>query len=197
MYKKQAIVRQNLIRRFHKSREQRLLSSNSLSAFYRHVNKRLGSSRRIAPLKSASKGTIITNDAGRAQELNKYLLSVFNKSRPADSVPQTISGIISDDVIFTPSIIYKALRGAKKTLSAGPDKIPSILWSNIAALVVFPVLVIFTSYYVHSCIPDDWKRAVVHPLLKKGDPSIVSNYRPISLTCTQRPPRSLPVPFVK
>ena len=184
LYKKQAIVCQNLIKRFHKSREQRLLSSNSLSAFYRHVNKRLGSSHRIAPLKSASKGTIITDDAGRAQELNNYLLSVFNKSHPADSVPQTISGIISDDVIFTPSIIYKALRGAKKTLSAGPDKIPSILWANIAASVVFPVLVIFTSSYVHSCIPDDWMRAVVRPLLKKGDPSIVSNYRPISLTCT-------------
>ena len=99
-------------------------------------------------------------------------------------MPQTISGIISDDVIFTPSIIYKALRGAKKTLSAEPDKIPSILWFNIAGSVVFPVLVIFTSSYVHSCIPDYWKCAVVRPLLKKGDPSIVSNYRPISLTCT-------------
>ena len=117
LYKKQAIVCQNLIRRFHKLREQRLLSSNSLTAFYRHVNKRHGSSHHIAPLKSASKGTIITDDAGRAQELNIYLLSVFNKSHPADSMPQTISGIISDDVIFTPSIIYKALRGAKKTLS--------------------------------------------------------------------------------
>ena len=143
LYKKQAIVCQNLIRHFHKSREQHLLSSNSLSAFYRHGNKRLGSSHRIAPLKSTLKGTIITDDAGRAQELNNYLLSVFNKSHFADSVPQTISGIISDDVIFTPSIIYKALRGAKKTVSAGPDKIPSILCSNIAASVVFPVLVIF------------------------------------------------------
>ena len=61
--KKQAIVCQNLIRRFHKSREQRLLSSNSLSVFYRHVNIRLSSSHRNAPLKSPSKSTIIIDDA--------------------------------------------------------------------------------------------------------------------------------------
>ena len=34
-------------------------------------------------------------------------------------------------------------------------------------------------------MPQEWREATVFPLFKKGDPSSVSNYRPISLTCTQ------------
>ena len=34
------------------------------------------------------------------------------------------------------------------------------------------------------CFPDDWKNAIVMPLFKKEDSSLVFNYRPISLTCT-------------
>jgi hypothetical protein len=34
-----------------------------------------------------------------------------------------------------------------------------------------------------SAIPDIWKSAVVTPVFKKGSPSSVSNYRPISITC--------------
>ena len=32
-------------------------------------------------------------------------------------------------------------------------------------------------------LPADWKEANVVPLFKKGDRSIASNYRPVSLTC--------------
>ena len=34
----------------------------------------------------------------------------------------------------------------------------------------------------NSTLPDDWKRAIVIAIFKRGDRSIVSNYRPVSLT---------------
>ena len=34
----------------------------------------------------------------------------------------------------------------------------------------------------NSTLPDDWKRAIIIPIFKRGDRSIVSNYRPVSLT---------------
>ena len=32
-------------------------------------------------------------------------------------------------------------------------------------------------------IPSDWKKAIITPKFKKGQPSLPSNYRPIALTC--------------
>ena len=42
---------------------------------------------------------------------------------------------------------------------------------------------IFQESYNQSCIPDDWKKATVTAVHKKGSTSSPANYRPISLTC--------------
>ena len=42
---------------------------------------------------------------------------------------------------------------------------------------------IFQQSYESSCLPLDWKRAVVTPVYKRDDKSLPKNYRPISLTC--------------
>jgi len=34
-----------------------------------------------------------------------------------------------------------------------------------------------------AAAPDEWKSAIIIPVFKKGVPSSVSNYRPVSLTC--------------
>jgi hypothetical protein len=128
-------------------------------------------------------GSVITDDALKAQAFNDYFVSVFGQSTTYE-IPIITSTLKSNDVIFSPNVTYNALRNAKNTLSSGPDAIPSAFWANVAAAVSFPVSVIFTSSYMFSALPDDWKSAIVRPLFKKGDPYAVSNYRPISLTCT-------------
>ena len=77
-----------------------------------------------------------------------------------------------------------ALKKSKRTLSAGPDAIPSVFWASVAAALALPVSILFTSSYIFSKLPYDWKNAIVRPHYKKGDPCIVKNYRPVSLTCT-------------
>ena len=42
---------------------------------------------------------------------------------------------------------------------------------------------IFSVSFSTAILPDDWLTANVTPIFKNGDPSSVSNYRPISLTC--------------
>jgi len=37
--------------------------------------------------------------------------------------------------------------------------------------------------YAIACVPEVWKSAVITPVHKKGPPSVLSNYRPISITC--------------
>ena len=76
------------------------------------------------------------------------------------------------------------MRSAKATYSSGPDDIPSVFWVNLASSLATPISIIFTSSYQFATLPQEWREATVFPLFKKGDPSSVSNYRPISLTCT-------------
>jgi hypothetical protein len=38
----------------------------------------------------------------------------------------------------------------------------------------------------NNAIPGDWKRAIMVPIYKGGDRSVVGNYRPVSLTSVER-----------
>ena len=67
--------------------------------------------------------------------------------------------------------------------ASGPDEIPTTLLKKLAT-VISPVLTRIFQASLHQClIPMDWKSANVVPVFKKGERSIPSNYRPVSLTC--------------
>ena len=68
--------------------------------------------------------------------------------------------------------------------AGGPDLLPPILLKNIAPFIASPMASMFELFYMNSFLPSIWKLSHVKPIFKKGDSSLVSNYRPISLTCT-------------
>ena len=63
------------------------------------------------------------------------------------------------------------------------DEIPARLLKEFseefAALLTF----LFQASIQQSLVPLDWKHANIMPVFKKGDCSLCSNYRPVSLTC--------------
>ena len=62
-----------------------------------------------------------------------------------------------------------------------PDNI-SVL-KEMADVLAAPLTALFQNSLDKSEVPDDWRKARVTPLYKKGDKYLPSNYRPISLTC--------------
>jgi hypothetical protein len=48
--------------------------------------------------------------------------------------------------------------------------------------VAAPLALLFRAVVTLGCAPSTWRRAIIHPLFKKGDPTTIENYRPISLT---------------
>ena len=184
-YKLHAKKCDKLIRHFHSTLERRVIKSNCASTFFKYVGKKLNSVHQIAPLR-ASDGNFLFNDADKADALNKYFASVFTPASDATiPIPDLQSSCpVSPPVDFSISAVLTALRKAKHTLSSGPDRIPSLVWTKLASSIVFPVSIIFNSSYASSILPLDWKHAIVVPVHKKGDASCVTNYRPISLTST-------------
>lgn len=176
-----------LIKRYHAYKERHLLKSNSLAAFYKHVNTKLNSSCGIAPLRVNNE--IIIDDEYKARAFNTYFSSVFSVQSndlaiTANHSQLNSSHAISGIVDFSPRVVYEAMRKTKVGYSVGPDLIPSIFWVKLASELTLPISIIFAASYHFSTLPLDWKCAHVIPLFKKGDPSLASNYRPISLTST-------------
>ena len=49
-------------------------------------------------------------------------------------------------VDLSPSVVYKAMRTAKKSLSTGPDNIPSLFWTKLASCLSFPACQLLIYY---------------------------------------------------
>ena len=65
--------------------------------------------------------------------------------------------------------------------ASGPDKINHQLLKNIVCSISHVLCLLF-NMSLQTCIyPAEWKVANVMPLFKKGDATLASNYRPISL----------------
>ena len=113
-----------------------------------------------------------------------YFKSVFIDSSP-----------LTDDVIFTKvnntvSVTYISedeiigeLKRMKNSMTSRPDSIPSFLLKDCAHVLSKPLSHIFNIMLKSSTFPNIWKLAQICPVLKKGDPSQVTNYRPISILC--------------
>ncbi|XP_065650966.1 uncharacterized protein LOC136079171 [Hydra vulgaris] len=72
----------------------------------------------------------------------------------------------------------------KPNKSSGADDVSSIVIIKSISFIKIPLLHIFNLSLKHGVFPENLKCAKVTPIYKTGDPSDVSNYRPISiLTC--------------
>ena len=128
-------------------------------------------------------GHTITDSTHKATILKDYFSSVFT----TEDTQYTLTPDESPYPDIQPiSITYTDVSQLLTTLDVhkapGPDKIPSHLF-QLASQEIAPVLtLIFNSSLHQGELPMDWKHANIVPVFKKGDKTLTSNYRPISLT---------------
>ena len=79
--------------------------------------------------------------------------------------------------------IAKLLKDLNPHKAAGPDQIKPLVLQMLPDTIAPVLQVIFQRSLDTGRVPKDWSTAFVCPLFKKGDTSLASNYRPISLTC--------------
>lgn len=80
--------------------------------------------------------------------------------------------------------LFNVVNSLKKRKSPGYDGISNDLIKNVILGVVKPLVHIYNLSMNNGIVPVNMKIAKVIPIFKKGDPQLLSNYRPISLLST-------------
>ena len=86
-------------------------------------------------------------------------------------------------ISIQPSDVFNALSSLDADKAVGIDNISPKLLKFCAASLTDPITKLFSLCLETSSFPDERKIHKIRPLYKKGDRSLVENYRPISLLC--------------
>jgi len=150
----------------------------SWSELFRFVNRRKGK-REIIPAIKDCNGVLITDPVDKANNLNNYYASVYSCERVITDINSTHS---DKPVNIKISIIRKRLAVIGRNKSVGPDGIPGTIL-KMGGEAMIPYLARLLDMTINNgTIPRDWKKAIVVPIHKGGDRSVVKHYRPVSLT---------------
>ena len=130
------------------------------------------------------KGQNLTeNDSEKAEILADFFSSVF--TREPEEVEVTTEPAVTHfklDTFFTETDVLKLLKDIKTGKSPGPDKIhPRVLY-EARDMLYKPLTKIFQTSLETKTLPEDWKKANITAIHKKGSKVVAGNYRPVSLT---------------
>jgi len=161
--------------------EERLIESNNIGAFFRHVNKRITHRSSVSVIITDS-GDVLSDDKDKANAFNKYYASVGVADNNILPHITRVSepNVVLDCIDINETDILFAISKLKNNLACGPDKLPPIFFRQVKHSLAVPLSMVFTQLLSVAAVPDEWKSAIVIPVFKKGVPSSVSNYRPIS-----------------
>ena len=161
--------------------EDSIYKTKNSKRFYNYARNRLKTISEPSNIKTANE--IITNDAQKAKAFASYFHSVYKNEN--SSFPTLVpSNEKIDYVDITGFAISKLLHKLPNRNSTSPDNIPYTFLKNTADTICVPLCILYNFILLNSQLPTIWKTSIVKPIFKSGNKSDITNYRPISLTCS-------------
>ena len=151
--------------------------------FFKYVNSKLTMRPEISALLDEN-GELKHEEKEMSNICNYYFHRVFNKPNDNEVLPEMES--LCDEEInsieITAEMIKDKLAGLNRFKGSGPDNIHPHVLKETASTVCAPLSIIFRDSLQKGETPDDWRKANITPIFKKGDRNDPANYRPVSLT---------------
>ena len=118
----------------------------------------------------------------KANLFNRFFASVFQKSN-LHMATNTHTATDNELHLIQASVeeVTKSLRAIDPSKACGPDQIPGRLLKECASEIAPSLTRLINLSLRVGRVPQEWKRANIVPVLKKGNKEDVKNYRPISL----------------
>jgi hypothetical protein len=126
---------------------------------------------------------LTTSDIEKTEVLAEQFASVYTRE---DHLPPLQDTILAQPqslgLDISAQSILKKLDKVKITKSPGPDNIHPRIIYEVRTVIAKPLEIIFRNSLCSYSLPQDWKRANITAIYKKGPKIVASNYRPVSLT---------------
>ncbi|EYC09990.1 hypothetical protein Y032_0058g2927 [Ancylostoma ceylanicum] len=173
------------LKKFLANYERRLASKRNLKSLFGFIRQKTRSHASLPVLTDMS-GLHHCSDEGKASALGKYFSQVYTVS--SRNVGRTAAHECSrfehgcSDVYFDPSSVLNLLRKLKPSTTEPFDGIPPIVYNKCASSLFLPLAHIFNISLLLGEVPDAWKHAIVTAIPKIPNASLVSDFRPISIT---------------
>ena len=155
--------------------------------FWRWLNNTRGQRIQIPNIHHA--GKVLSTPSEKASIFNHHFTSTFtseNTSNLNDLRRDLGKSWCQDsvaDITISRDDVHDLLSKLDVSKACGPDELPARLLREGAPWLADPITRLYNLSLYRGCLPRDWTSANVTPVFKKGSKHLVSNYRPISLTC--------------
>ena len=140
------------------------------------------SSSSIPPLEYDN--NIYTDDSDKANIFNNFFQSqtLLNETNavPPDLIPPALNTELNT-IVLTPIEVESVLKTLIVGKASGPNGLSNRILKELSSQLSSPFCSLFNQSLQTGYLPESYKEANVSPVPKKGDVSIVSNHRPISL----------------
>ena len=170
--------------------------TNSKLAYYRRLASKLNDPNSTPTtywsiLKSFVNGTkilvkdqLLTNILEKANLFNEFFTQQCNtiendSTLPNDLVFETTERISSFDI--SKNGITKITRSFDRNKAHGHDGISIRMLKLYISSISKPLFLLLKHTLENECFPNQWKKANIVPIHKKGDNQLIQNYKPVSL----------------
>ena len=155
--------------------------NNNKKSFFKYIKNLRKDKCGISSLKTDI--SIVSDPQGKANILSNYFKSVFTLEPEGCMPPLSHNRLPAiPPLYFSTDGILKLLHQLDPNKASGPDNIPVKILKECNYEIAPILSYLFNQSLLSGTLPSDWRMAFITPLFKKGDRTLPSNYRPISLT---------------